>query len=209
MNYFFTTTDFKDPGNRTEIIKGMGLDNLRFIGANQTHSVNIAIVDANSPSVIDNTDALITDCPGIAIYILTADCVPVLLHDSKKNIIAAIHAGWRGTANQIVSKTITTMIDKYRSNPCDIQAVIGPHIHSCCYEVGLEVAQAIGEKYIETYSTNERPMISLFKANKAQLLEMGIDENNITTDTRCTCCNNLPSCRRFKTLDRIGSCIYL
>src|SRR5580658_8570156 len=89
-------------------------------------------------------DALISDRPGIIIGIRTADCVPVLLADPPNRGIAAVHAGWRGTAAQIVRETVAATAAKWQTRPQDLRAAIGPSIGSCCYEVGPEVARHFG-----------------------------------------------------------------
>src|SRR3712207_9545829 len=84
-------------------------------------------------------DALITNKRRIAIGVFTADCVPVLIYDKKNLVVAAIHSGWKGTLNCIVSKTIDTMINRYNSNIKDLEIYIGPHNMMCCYEVSEEL----------------------------------------------------------------------
>jgi len=209
MRYFFSETDFKQPYNRQATIDAMGLSCLRFVGANQIHSDNIVIVNNESPDIIPDCDALITSVSGIAIYILTADCVPVLLYDTRNGVVAAVHAGWKGTAAKIAQKTVSRMSEVFGSNPRDISAIIGPHIHSESFEVGSEVAEQIGWTFVDATSPNGKPMLSLTRANVAQLMEAGIEKSSITIDSRCTFADNLFSWRRDKTDKRIGSCIYL
>ena len=94
----------------------------------------------NQPEVCDG---LITDEPGVALVCFAADCTPVLLFDPVKNVAAAVHAGWRGTANGIVRKTVEKMAREFGSNPADIGAAIGPCISQCCFETDLDVPQAM------------------------------------------------------------------
>ncbi|MCQ2204793.1 MAG: peptidoglycan editing factor PgeF [Bacteroidales bacterium] len=205
--HIFTETDFKKEENRKRIMKEMGLESLELCGANQIHSANIACIEKTGVSILDSVDALITTLPGTGIYMLTADCVPILVEDAENGVVAAIHAGWRGTAEQITAKTIRKIKKEYNSQPQELKVYIGPHIKSCCFEVGEEVVRGIGEKYIDGYSENNKPKINLTKANIDQLLSEGIMESNINVDSRCTCCSGLPSWRREKTADRIGSII--
>ncbi|MCQ2228602.1 MAG: peptidoglycan editing factor PgeF [Bacteroidales bacterium] len=209
MHYFFTESDFKQPDNRLQVINQMGLSHLRFVGANQIHSDNVSIVGSDSPDIIPDCDALVTSISGIALYILTADCVPVLLHDSENGVVAAIHAGWKGTASKIVEKTLSMMCSTYGSEPSNINAIIGPHIHSDCFEVGPEVADKIGWQYVDATSCNGRPMLSLTRANVDQLTCCGVKQSNILVDSRCTFSDNLFSWRRNQTEKRMGSYIYL
>ncbi len=86
-------------------------------------------------------DALITDQPGLLLAVQVADCLPILLVDPKRRVVAAVHAGWRGTTKRIVEKTVGEMRARFGCRPADIRATIGPGIHRCCYEVGREVAE--------------------------------------------------------------------
>lgn len=84
-------------------------------------------------------DALVTNRPNIALVVRTADCVPILLVDRKKEAIAAIHAGWKGLQCGVIQSTVNTLIAQYGSQPEDIVAAIGPCIGPCCFEVGSDV----------------------------------------------------------------------
>ncbi len=99
----------------------------------QTHSTNVAWVDL--PGEVPDTDAVITSVKGLCVAVKTADCIPVLLYDEAQHIVAAVHAGWRGTVGRIVEKTIQEM----GSRGEDIHAIIGPGISLEAFEVGDEV----------------------------------------------------------------------
>lgn len=86
-------------------------------------------------------DALITDRPGLLLAVQVADCLPILLVDTKRRVVAAVHAGWRGTMKRISEKTVGEMRARFGCRPQDIRAAIGPGIHRCCYEVGREVVE--------------------------------------------------------------------
>ncbi|AYD39994.1 peptidoglycan editing factor PgeF [Clostridium fermenticellae] len=103
----------------------------------QIHSDKIINYDGKK----HEADALITDKKNIAIGVFTADCVPVLLYDTEKHVSAAVHSGWRGTFSCIVYKTIEKMKNEYNCTCNNIAAVIGPHIHQCCYEVSDELIE--------------------------------------------------------------------
>ncbi len=169
--------------------------NMNFVVANQTHSSNIHIVTKNREigwkkleEAIENCDALLTNQPNIMLTILTADCVPILLLDPKQKVVSAIHAGWKGTEQEIVFKTVEKMKEEFNSNPSDIIAGVAPSIGKCCYEVDWNVAQhfknidnaydKIGEKY----------MLDLPHINKTQLLKAGVKEENIELSNVCTAC---------------------
>ena len=103
----------------------------------QVHDVKVAVVDRGdlTRDELDGYDAMITDLPGVAIGVRTADCIPVLLYDPVKKAAAAIHSGWRGTVSKIVGKTVIKMQSTYASQPSDILAFIGYLIASCGFGV--------------------------------------------------------------------------
>lgn len=156
----------------------------------QRHTDNIHILDSVTEPII--ADAVITGKKGILIGVQVADCVPLLLYDKEKSVIAAVHAGWRGTAREILKGTIRTMKERFDSSPDKILVAIGPSIRKCCYEVGDEVetfvrkATGEGDYYIK--KGNKR-FIDLSSANKIQALSMGIPEDNIWQSEECTFCN--------------------
>ncbi len=168
---------------------------MHFIVANQTHSDNISIIHKvhergwNSlEDAIENCDALITNQSNIMLTILTADCVPILLFDPKQRVIAAIHAGWKGTQQQIASKTVEKMQKEFDCNPKDIRAGVAPSIGKCCYEVDWNVA-----KHFETIENaydnkGEKQMLDLPHINKVQLLEAGLLKEYIEMSDACTAC---------------------
>lgn len=168
---------------------------MHFIVANQTHSDNINIINKvheqgwNSlEDTIGNCDALITNQSNIMLTILTADCVPILLFDPKQKVIAAIHAGWKGTQQQISSKTVEKMQKEFESHPSDIIAGVAPSIGKCCYEVDWNVAKYF--EHIENAYENrgEKQMLDLPHINKVQLLEAGLIEAHIEMSNVCTAC---------------------
>lgn len=136
-------------------------------------------------------DALISDEPGTAIGIRTADCVPILLVDAATRTVAAVHSGWRGTAERIVQRTLERMSDLFKTNPQDIQAAIGPAIGACCYEVGSEVAARFRDLFPELLlDGQDRTMLDLPEANRRLLLEAGVPEIQVYNSELCTFCNS-------------------
>jgi hypothetical protein len=146
----------------------------------QIHS-DIA-VDADLHGCPSEGDALMSDTPGRIVAVKTADCVPILLADDRHHAVAAIHAGWRGTAAGIVRKTIGAMAARWNTLPGDLHAAIGPAIGACCYEVGPEVA-------VQFTGVNQRAHVDLEGANRRQLLESGLDPSRIWTAGLCTSCD--------------------
>jgi YfiH family protein len=134
-------------------------------------------------------DAVITKRNDILIGVKVADCIPILLFDREKNIAAAVHAGWRGTAKGILRKTISAMVDKYGSYPVDILISMGPSIRKCCYEVSNDVIQSIMEE-TGTGDYHSKTHLDLQGANSAQALSSGIIPEHIDMVDECTCCSN-------------------
>jgi polyphenol oxidase len=156
----------------------------------QKHTDNVVIL--NSESVPAIADAVVTAKKGLFIGIQVADCVPILICDHRKMVIAAVHAGWRGTAARIISKTIGTMVEHFGSVPEDIVIACGPSIRGCCYHVGPEVCDdicsATGEGTYHSHK-NGTYCVDLCTANMYQALSAGIQKENIWISDDCTFCN--------------------
>lgn len=116
----------------------------RVVQPHQTHGCTVVqVTDPDtSREDLEGVDALVTDVPGLAIGVRTADCIPVLLYDPVRKAVAAVHAGWRGTVGHISSKAIDTMARLYGTRPEDLKAVIGPGIGPDSFQVGQEVADS-------------------------------------------------------------------
>lgn len=165
----------------------------KFVFPRQTHSDHVSVISSeNQLSAIPDTDALITNEAGFFVCVQTADCVPVLLYDPVKNVVAAVHAGWRGTVSKIVRKTVEEMVTKYNCNPADLVAGMGPSIHMHAYEIGPEVAKAVIGEFSNS-SALLKPSLNaghayfdLWEANKTLLLEAGLQEDNIEVMGLCS-----------------------
>jgi len=132
-------------------------------------------------------DGLVTNEPGVVVGIRTADCIPVLLADPATHAVAAVHAGWRGSAQNIVAVAVNELLTRYGTRAQDLHAAIGPGIGVCCYEVSPEVAHQFGS-WIPQYSAAVSPMrIDLARVNAIQLSLAGV--TNIWTAGECTFCN--------------------
>jgi len=180
-------------GFRKELAISCELDADQFVFPRQTHSDGVVIVTSeNVTDTIDDTDALITNERGLFICVQTADCVPILLFDPVKKVVAAIHAGWKGTISKIAKKTIMQMTEKFGCNPADIVAGIGPSIHIHAYEVGPEVVEAVESSFSNSPallkpSMNEgKAYFDLWEANQTVLMESGIPEENIELMGLCS-----------------------
>ena len=185
---------------------------LRQIHSDIIHRVN------SIPTEPLSGDGLITATPSLLLAIQTADCLPVILVDTKRRAIGVFHAGWRGTVQRIVEKGVGEMIRNFSSRPRDIKAAIGPGIQSCCYEVGEEVrtkfesqfayaaslfhevkeSDPVREKYPLLFLTARAPghselpkkiFLDLVEANRQQLLAAGVPKKNIESSPFCTNCH--------------------
>jgi YfiH family protein len=116
----------------------------------------------------------------------TADCVPLLIADPKRKVIAAVHAGWRGTVAGITARTIERLALDYETNPNDCVAAIGPSIGPCCFEVGPEVARQFTGFFPEALDLAH---IDLIEANRRALIAAGLAPENIETANLCTMCD--------------------
>ena len=133
-------------------------------------------------------DALVSNRPGISIGVRTADCVPVLLLDPRTRAVAAVHAGWRGSAARITLKTIEQMASDFGTVPGDIHAAIGPCIRECCYEVGPDVARQFVLYFPEWTDETGQRTLDLAETNRRQMLCAGLRESQIFDSGLCTAC---------------------
>lgn len=160
------------------------LENIGYL--NQTHSDIVYIYDEN----IHDGDAIITDKKNIGIGIFTADCIPILIYDRNKEVIAAIHSGWKGTLKCIVQKAIDKMILKYNTNVEDLVAYIGPHNMQCCYEVSQELIEEFKEQEIyKNINIANGRNLSLQSCIINQLINKGVKLDQINQLNICTYCS--------------------
>lgn len=172
----------------------------------QVHQTKIKIVNKLNTQPESGADALITKEQGIALAVRTADCVPVLIYDPIKKIVACVHAGWRGTVYRVVQETIDVM----RSDPADLVVGLGPAICAKCFNVGQEIAKHFPAEVKE--KINEQMwQVDLWQANNLQLLERGVQEKNIEILEICTneAKDLFPSFRRGDKIERFWSVIKL
>lgn len=144
------------------------------------------VIHATGPGDHGDGDALITATAGVWLEIRTADCVPLLLADPVRRIVAAIHAGWRGTAAAISRITVETMCGEWASKPEDLQVAIGPCIAACCFEVGEEV---VGQLPGSVTHSGKQPRVDLVDANRRQLVQAGVSAKRIESLDLCTVCD--------------------
>jgi YfiH family protein len=187
------------------------------ISVRQIHSDLIHCVESIPKEQLFG-DGLITSTPGLLLAIQTADCLPIILVDTKRKAVGVFHAGWRGTAKRIAEKGVGEMFRCFASGPPDIRAAIGPGIQGCCYEVGEEVrikfesqfsyaaglfrevkeSDPVREKYPLLFLTARAPghselpkkiFLDLVEANRQQLIAAGVPKKNIESSALCTNCH--------------------
>jgi YfiH family protein len=159
----------------------------------QIHSDKILIHRCNDKSIKDEEgDAIITNEKNVIIGVFTADCVPIILIDEEKEVIATIHSGWRGTFESITLKTIEKMKHEFNTNAMNVKAYIGPHIRKCCYEVSEELKLKFLEKK-NTISEEElfnEKNLNLESCIIDDLKNAGVQEYNINSLNLCTYCSD-------------------
>jgi polyphenol oxidase len=215
LNLGFTEWDTRENvlENRRRFQSTLGATDLALVTLKQFHSDVVHLFDS-APADPCRGDASVTNQPGLLLGVQTADCVPILLVDPQKRVVAAVHAGWRGTLQRIVIKAIGKMQMEFATKPTDLLAALGPAIGGCCYEVGTEVSSAYlaqfpnAAEWFDEPRTGDEPnplqwlsrmppghqpppknvYLDLRKANRAQLLAAGLSAKNIFVSDLCTAC---------------------
>lgn len=205
--------------NRRELCSLLGIKPRCLIVPHQIHGTEICHIDEGyfdkgmHLDVTDGVDAVMTDMRNVCIGISTADCIPVVIYDQEHHAACAVHAGWRGTVGFIVYKAVEAMRERYDSRPIAMRAVIGPGISIDNFEVGDEVydrfmlagfdMSRISRRYPvknndeELYS--EKWHIDLWECNRLQLVDAGVNDENIQVAGICTysCKDDFFSARRL------------
>ncbi len=218
--------------NRRRFLQLLDTQNLdKLITISQFHSGLVRVIEAedgaregrletaNGRAVLRG-DGMMTDIPGVMLGVQVADCVPVLVVDVRRRVVAAFHAGWRGTLARIVERGIGRMRLRYGSRPEDLLAVVGPAIGACCYSVGEEVRfefesqfayapELFSEVYDSDPVRNKYPLLfltarapghsnigpqihlDLWQANRLQLLDAGLNAKRITVIGECSACTRV------------------
>lgn len=203
LNLSFAVGD--DPArvreNRRRFVDATGLDEARIICAEQVHQERVAYVDERSAgagyrdraSAIAGVDGLITDRPGLGLWLAFADCVPILAFDPVRPAIGIAHAGWRGTLAGIARTLVEAMVEQLGTHVADLQLAIGPSIGPCCYVVGDEVVAAFRQTWSDAPSLfvggGPSPRLDLWEANHWLLRQAGISEQQISVARLCTFCH--------------------
>lgn len=225
LNLGFTAEDSREAveQNRRIFLRGIGTagengEPWPLVAMRQVHSSIVHRIE-DLPEHPVAGDGLVTNQPETVLSVRTADCFPVLLADPVQRVIAALHAGWRGTLTRIVEKGVGDMRRWFGSDPADIRAAIGPGIHRCCYQVSSDMRGKFASQFAygdelfeEVFSSDpvrERypllflnmrppghgepphmPHLDLVEANRRQLVDAGIAETHMWISDLCTSCRN-------------------
>ncbi len=180
--------------NLALICEALGISPENLVTAKQVHGAEVAVVGPKTMGkAIPEADALVTDVPGVFLMLRFADCVPIALCDPLRRAVGLVHAGWRGTINELVRKAVSTMEEAYGCHPSDMVAGIGPSIGPCCYRVGEELGRLVKEKLTDwpllLRREEDRSLyLDLWEANRRQLVEAGIER--IEVAGICTACHS-------------------
>jgi hypothetical protein len=170
---------------------GATLHGLAVVRMQQVHGDRVVHVRVAGQDV-GEADGLLTEQPGLALAVLTADCVPILMIASGQRAAMALHAGWRGTAAGVVAAGVELAERDLGIAPGEWQAALGPSIGGCCYEVGPDVLAALEERWGPMPSVwqerNGRPWLDLRKANRSILTAVGVPDDRIHEVGPCTAC---------------------
>ena len=195
--------------NRNRLAAAIGLAPDHVVWMNQVHSDRVAVVDGPRRDSVDDVDALVTRSPGLALAVVTADCVPVLMSDARAGVIGAAHAGRVGAANGVVLRTLETMLAQ-GAHAGDISVLLGPAVSGPNYEVPEEMAADVEARLPGSRATTPRgtPALDLRAGIARQLLVAGVEAIDI--DPRCTVGDTaLFSHRRGSPTGRLASLVWI
>lgn len=188
--------------NRKSLLSELGIQANHLLMPRQVHGNQLAIIDESyfertaeeQVRLIDGVDALVTNLDQTCVGVSTADCVPVLLYDARRGVIAAVHAGWRGTCMRIVETVLQTMSHTFSTKPADVKAVIGPCIRQDAYEVGEEVYEAFSDAHFDmnrvAVKKKDKWHIDLAAANLWQMQLSGVPSGSVYDCGLCTYLHN-------------------
>ena len=195
--HFFSTRQLplSTSADWDRVARTFGVD--RVVTLNQVHGRHVIAVkrDESVPATRPDADVVMSDNPAAAIAVRAADCVPLLIGDPRSGAVAAVHAGWRGTAAGAATAAVEALAREFGAEAGDLVAAIGPSIGVCCYEVGPELVDAFlaaghspdkVHRWFMTPAGDRKPRLDTWAANRDQLMLAGVAEENIHTCGLCT-----------------------
>ncbi|MGV0835384.1 peptidoglycan editing factor PgeF [Mycolicibacterium thermoresistibile] len=195
--------------NRARLAATIGLGENRVVWMNQVHGDRVAVVDDTITEAVDNTDALVTTTPRLALAVVTADCVPVLMADARAGVVAAVHAGRVGAQRGVVARALRTMVG-VGARVGDISALLGPAVSGRNYEVPAAMADDVEQALPGSRTTTAKgtPGLDLRAGIARQLTDLGVTAIDI--DPRCTVEDpELFSHRRGAPTGRLAALIWM
>lgn len=195
--------------NRNRLAATIGLPADRVIWMNQVHGDHVEFVDAPRTEALAATDALVTNTPGLALAVITADCVPVLMSDARAGVLGAAHAGRVGAAKGVVLRTLEAMVVA-GARAADVSVLLGPAVSGANYEVPEEMANDVEALLPGSRTTTSRgtPALDLRAGIARQLIDAGVTAIDI--DPRCTVADPvLFSHRRDAPTGRLASLVWM
>ncbi|MFI5394760.1 MAG: peptidoglycan editing factor PgeF [Candidatus Binatia bacterium] len=166
---------------------------IRFVTMRQQHGAEVVRVE-EQPTDAPLADALMSHASGLALGILTADCVPLLLVAPERRVVAAVHAGWRGTVLGIAQRAVQSLEQTFGVAPSTLHAALGPAIGACCYEVERDITDEIERRWgpmpeaIATHDAKRR--LDLRRVNRVLLAAVGVPASHISSVGPCTWCGS-------------------
>ena len=201
--HLFTTRqlELSSPTHLRTLAEAVGARDVALV--TQVHGCGVIVVrrGARAPDGRPEADVIVSDSPDVAVAVRAADCVPLLMADRERNVVAAVHAGWRGTATRAAVAAVEALGREFGTQPADLVAAIGPSIGPCCYEVGPDLVDAFAAAGHERYlidrwfssvppprGSHERSRLHLdvARANVDQLILAGVPEGQIHPSGLCT-----------------------
>jgi YfiH family protein len=180
-------------GTRDLVVEGalahaLGVEPEALVRMRQVHCADVFVARKKGEQPWPEADIAVTDDPTLAVSVRVADCVPILLADRATGAVAAIHAGWKGTAAGAAIVAVENLTSRYGTNPEDVVAAVGPSIGPCCYEVGPDLAGHFS-RHVEAaswFTQDAKPHLDLWRATRDQLARAGVLPRNVHVVELCT-----------------------
>lgn len=170
------------------LARALDVETASLVRMHQVHCADVFEAHEANRDSRPEADIAVTDDPSVVISVRVADCVPILLADRRSGAVAAVHAGWRGTAAGAVMVAVDSLRARYGTNAGDVIAAIGPSIGPCCYEVGPDLAAQFSShpEAPSWFSRTEKPHLDLWRATRDQLARAGVPPGQIHVCALCT-----------------------
>jgi YfiH family protein len=191
LNVSYTVGDSTEnvDENLRRVAEAVGARKKNLFAAYQGHGRKVTVVEQETEPR-PRCDVLVTRSPEKTLMLRYADCTPVLLADPKRRVVAAVHAGWRGSAVRAAGAAVDALRHRFGSHPADIIAGVGPAIGPCCYTVGQDVVEAFVDRPGLFTQTHGSQRLDLWAANRQALTEAGVPDENIEVAGICTQCQS-------------------